>query len=117
MTTSLAVAPASPPTAACRTCPFGRCIWRVPAVRSYLYAAQSARQHRISLAEAIRDNLKSSREEAGIVQRRRFDPDGSLDIAIVLEQIRDRHGIALVPHNAERIAALACPERFDEATE
>ena len=101
--------------ATCRTCLYGRCVWRVPAVRGYLYAAQAARQFKIPLAEAIRDNLKTSREDAGLVQRRRMDPLGSLDIAIVLETIRDRHGIALQPWNAERIARLACPDRYDEA--
>jgi hypothetical protein len=117
MTTSMAVTlpMAVPGTARCQTCPYGRCVWRVPLVRSYLYAAQAARQFRIPLHEAIRDNLKSAREDAGLVQRRRMDPAGSLDIAIVLEQIRDRHGVALVPWNAERIAALACPDRYDEA--
>ena len=49
-----------------------------------------------------------------MVQRRRMDPNGALDIAIVLESIRDRYGIALMPWNAEKIAALACPDRFNE---
>lgn len=102
--------------APCRECPRNLCMWRVPATRSYLYAAQAARQFRISLAEAIRDKLKSSREDAGVVRRTRTDPQGALDIAIVLEQIRDAHGLALVPWNAERIAAIACPDRCHEVS-
>jgi hypothetical protein len=101
----------APPTC---DCPPGRCRFRVPLTRAYLHAAQDARRYREPLADVLQDNLKASRDADPFIQRGRIEQGAARDIALSLERARDEGGIALVPQNAERVAAFCCPRRFDE---
>lgn len=108
------VEPIPPPCARCE-CPPTRCRFRSSLVKLYVIAYREAVKAHEDPADYIRDHVRNSREvDPWTRGGRLIDPQSSIDIKLSLEIARDRHGIELNAWNADRLAEVLCPERWQE---
>lgn len=96
-------------------CPPMRCRYRAVLVKLYVIAYREALKAGDDPAEYIRDFVRNSHEvDPWTRGGRLIDPQASIDIKLSLEIVRSRHGIELNAWNADRLAAVLCPGRWNE---
>lgn len=96
-------------------CQQGKCRFRVPLIRFYLFAYRQSIIAREPFADVLSDCIQSRGVDAGI-RAGRMSRGFCHEIAMSLEMVRDQHGIELTTWNAERLAAKLCPLRWDETS-
>ena len=119
MAVALAMAAEQAAPAACSACECaaGRCRYRVGLVRLYVIAYREAVKQHDDPADYISDHVRNSREiDPWTRGGRTIDPNASRDIKLSLEIARERHGIELNAWNAERLAQVLCPARWNETS-
>jgi hypothetical protein len=110
--------PATPRPRVCDECPTGRCRFSVSKVYLYLIVMRQARLIGEPFDVVLRSRVRSSRSIDPGVRGPERDPHTLRAIGWALDEIETRHGISVAnPHNAERVAALLCPERYTEGQE
>jgi hypothetical protein len=89
-------------------CPGESCKWTVSRVRWYLICWRLSEIAREPFPNILRSESRNSRDIDPWVRGGKVDPDDARDIGLSLVIARDHHGIALVPHNAERLSQVLC---------
>ena len=113
---AMAAEQAAPAARQC-DCPPSYCTFTRGRVYHYLIVWEEARRHDEPFADVLRSESRVSQDVDPWIRGGRIDPDMGRLIGVALEYARDRFGIALVPHNAERISQALCPARWHEGQE
>lgn len=100
---------AAAPTAV--ECDGPSCTYTPSRVRWYLICWRLAEIVREPFANVLNAESRNSRDIDPWIRGGRVDPDKARDIGLSLQLARDRYGIALVPHNAERLSRVLCGGR------
>jgi hypothetical protein len=89
-------------------CEGAACAFTPGRVRWYLICWRLAEIVHEPFANVLNSESRNSRDIDPWVRGGRVDPDKARDIGLSLQIARDRGGIALVTHNADRISVFLC---------
>lgn len=102
-------------TPKCEECVWGDCDFKAGKVALYLHVLRQAELAREPFELVLRHRTRNSRSIDPAVRGTGFDAVKARAIGWALDAVRRTHGARFMhPANAEAVARVLCPERWDE---